>query len=182
MKRALLIFLAIAPLVAAQEIKFPPGLDKLADKADETVDVTLDSSLLQLASRFLSDKDKDEAKVKKLVAGLQGVYVKSFEFDEKGAYNEADVEFVRNQLHTPGWSRIVGVRSHRNGENCEVYIKHDGEKIGGLVVIVAEPKELTFVNIVGTLRPEDLRDLGGNFGIPRLDVNIGRDKTGSKEN
>ncbi len=182
MKRVLLTFLALAPLVAAQEIKFPPGLEKLEDRKDvEVVDVTLDAKLLDLASRFLSDKDPDEAKVKKLVKSLQGVYVKSLEFDNKGAYDPADVEYVRNQLKV-GWSRIVGVRNHRDGENAEVYVKYDGEKIGGLVVIVAEPRELTLVNIVGSLRPEDLRDLGGNLGIPRFDVNIGgRDKSSSKE-
>jgi hypothetical protein len=37
-------------------------------------------------------------------------------------------------------------------------------------VIVAEPRELTIVSILGTINPDDLRDLGGHFGIPRMDV------------
>jgi hypothetical protein len=36
-------------------------------------------------------------------------------------------------------------------------------------VIAAEPRELTIVNIIGTLDPEKLADLGGEFGIPRLE-------------
>ena len=63
MKLAYVAFAALLP-VAAQEFKIPASLDKLADKATEVVDVTLDSAMLQLASRFLSDKDVDEARVK----------------------------------------------------------------------------------------------------------------------
>jgi len=37
------------------------------------------------------------------------------------------------------------------------------------VVLVAEPRELTIVSILGSISPDDLRDLSGHFGIPRLD-------------
>src|ERR1700692_857210 len=116
MKLAYMAFVALLP-VAAQEFKIPASLDRLADKASEVVDVTLDSSMLQLASRFLSDKDPDEARVKKLVAGLKGIYVKSFEFEKTGEYEESDVTSLRSQLKSPAWTRIVGVRSKKGGDN-----------------------------------------------------------------
>ena len=75
--------LVLAPL-GAQEIKLPASLDRLAAKATEVVDVTMDANLLQLASRFLSDKDADDAQVKKLIGGLKGIYVRSFEFEKAG--------------------------------------------------------------------------------------------------
>ena len=40
--------------------------------------------------------------------------------------------------------------------------------MAGIVIIAAEPKELTVVNIVGPLEVDQLADLGGEFGIPRL--------------
>jgi len=96
-------------------------LEKLADRAAEVVDVTLDGSLLRLATMFLSEKrSPDEAKAKELVKQLKGIYVKSFEFDHEGEYTEADLESIRAQLRGPAWSRIVGVRSKRHGENSEV--------------------------------------------------------------
>ena len=168
MKYTVAVFLFLLPAMA-QEIKLPPGIEKLADKASEVVDVTLDQNLLQLASRFLSDKDADEARVKRLVAGLKGIWVRSFEFENPGEYSEADVEMIRSQLRGPGWSRIVGVRSKKGGDNAEVYIKTENGQIMGLTVVAAEPKELTFVNISGPIRPEDLQELGGRFGIPRMD-------------
>ena len=168
----------VLPL-AAQDIKMPPGLDKLEAKASEVVNVSLDGALLQLGARFLSDKDPDEAHAKKLVSGLKGIYVKSFEFDEKNQYSQSDVEEFRAQLKPPTWSRIVGASSKRKGENSEVYIKTDGGQISGLAVIVTDPRELTIVSIVGSIRPEDLRDLGGHMGIPKID--IGGDKNKDKK-
>jgi hypothetical protein len=176
MKRIGIILFLLLPL-AAQEIKLPPSFDRLAAKAVETVDITLDATLLQLASKFLSDKDPDEARVKKLVSGLKGVFVKSFEFDARGEYEDRDVEAVRSQLKGPGWSRIVGVRSKRNGDNSEVFLKSDGGQVTGLAVIVAEPRQLTVVNIVGPINPEELRDLGGHFGIPKFDIVPGMRKS-----
>ena len=100
MKFTMAVLLAALPL-AAQDIKMPANLDKLAAKASEVVDVQLDGALIQLASRFLSDKDPDEAHVKRLVAGLKGIYVKSFEFDDRDEYKASDVEDLRAQLRAP---------------------------------------------------------------------------------
>lgn len=166
--------LAAAMLPAwAQDIKLPVNLDALSDKADEAVTVTMDKSMLKLAGKFLNDKDGDDADVRKLLAGLDSIYVRSFQFSHEGQYNMADVEALRSQLQGPVWGRLVGVRS-KHGENVDVYFKDGGNgQIGGIVVIAAEPKELTIVHIIGTLDPEKLADLGGEFGIPRLERSSG---------
>ncbi|MBV9766168.1 MAG: DUF4252 domain-containing protein [Acidobacteriaceae bacterium] len=155
------------PSSAFQNVKMPVDLDKLSERASESVDVTLDSSMLQLASGFLSKDDPEEAQVKKLVSKLKGVYVRSFEFDKEGQYSPGDVEAIRSQLKGPAWSRIVGVKSTR-GENSEVYLRKDGDQVGALVVIDAEPKELTVVHIDGPINPEELSELGGHMGIPKM--------------
>jgi Domain of unknown function (DUF4252) len=143
--------------------------DKLAQKATETVDVTLDASMLQLASGFLSSEDPDEARVKKLVAKLKGIYVRSFTFDHEGQYAASDLDPIRAWVRGSGWTRIVGVKSLKGGgENSEVYVKKDGNQVGGVVVIDAEPKELTVVDVEGPIDPEELSELGGHLGIPKL--------------
>src|SRR5580658_1214887 len=180
MKFAISILIVAVPL-AAQDIKMPAGLNKLAAKASESVDVSLDGPLLQLASRFLSERDPDEAHVKKLVGGLKGIYVKSFEFEDRDQYKESDVEELRTQLKAPGWSRIVSARSKRNGDNSEIYLKTDAGQISGLAIIVTDPKELTIISIVGSIHPEDIRDLGGHFGIPKIDINPGKNDKKDKE-
>jgi hypothetical protein len=160
----LVVVLSLAVAAAAQEIKFPPGLNNLAAKAKETVDVTLDGQMLQLASGYLSDKNSDEAETRKVVEGLKGIYVKSFEFDKPGQYSMADVESVRSQLQAPTWSRVVNVRD--GNELTEVYFKSENGQISGLMLIAAEPQELTLVHIVGPIRPDQLKALSGHFGIP----------------
>ena len=82
--------------------------EALAKRATETVDITLDPSLLRLAANFMTDHDADEAAVKELLQGLQGIYVRSYEFDEVGAYSRADIDAVRAQLGKGAWTRLVG--------------------------------------------------------------------------
>jgi hypothetical protein len=144
-------------------------LERLAGKAAEVVDVTLDGTLLKLAARFLSNTDADR-EVKNLVEGLQGIYVKSFEFDKEGEYSDQDVEALRKQLKSPKWSRIVGVTSKRGGDNAEVYVMTDSGsgKVLGMSILCAEPKELTVVNIVGSIDLDKVAELGGKMGIPPL--------------
>ncbi|HSW50174.1 MAG TPA: hypothetical protein VLH09_08365, partial [Bryobacteraceae bacterium] len=110
MKSALaLIAFSLLPL-CAQDVKFPDSIDKLAAKAKETVNISLDGALMQLAGNFLSGRKSDEAKVKQLTAGLKGLYLRVFEFAEEGQYTEDDLAPLRSQLAAArGWSRIVDV-------------------------------------------------------------------------
>jgi hypothetical protein len=39
--------------------------------------------------------------------------------------------------------------------------------MNGLVVLSAEPRELTIVHIDGPIRPEDIASLSGHVGLPR---------------
>jgi hypothetical protein len=147
-----------------------PNLDHLAKKATESVDVSLDVSLLALAARFLDGNDPDQRTVREFVGGLKGVYVRSFEFDVDQAYAPSDIEPVRKQLAGPGWSRLVGVRSRRGGEDVDVYVSLDGDRVQGLAVVAASARELTIVNIVGAVDLDLLRKLEGQFGIPKLGI------------
>ncbi|HLJ85889.1 MAG TPA: DUF4252 domain-containing protein [Candidatus Angelobacter sp.] len=139
------------------------NLEKLSHKASEVVDVTLDGPMLQFASKFLDDKDEDEVKAKALLKGLEGVYVKSFEFDKDDEYSAEDVEAIRAQLNGPGWSKMVEARSKRSHEIDEVFVMKAGDKIGGIAVLVADARELTVVNIVGTIDPNQIRELADHF-------------------
>lgn len=157
------------------------NLDKFNSTATEMVDVTVDERLLQLAAKFLNPKrSPDEAKIKELIEGLKGVFVKRFGFEQEGQFTDADIEAIRSQLRDPSWSKIVGVRSKKKTSiNIDVYIMTEGAIIKGLAVLAVEPKALTVVNVVGPIDIEKLSQLEGKFGIPRLDLITGPD-TGEK--
>jgi hypothetical protein len=173
MKTALLLTLALTSGLFAQRLKLPPKLEALSKVASETVDVTVDGSMLRLAEKFLSDKDADEAKAKRILRGLNNVYVRVFEFDRPGLYSMSDLDEVRAQLRGPGWSRMVEVQS-RNEDNVEVYAKLEGGEVTGMVVLAAEPKELSIVQIDGPIRPEDIASLSGRVGMPNMHFLMGR--------
>ncbi|HET7433193.1 MAG TPA: DUF4252 domain-containing protein [Thermoanaerobaculia bacterium] len=170
---SLIVTLAAAlPAAAQQRINLDfPGL---ADRAEEVVDVTLDASMLRIASKFLSNGDPEEKAVRDMVTGLDGIYVRSYEFAKEGEYDRSLVDRVKSQLGST-WKPLVTVRSKRK-ENVNIYADMRGEKIVGLVVIAAEPKQFTVVNIVGPVDIDRLASLEGQFGIPRISKESEKDR------
>ncbi len=166
MKLATLL-LAGGLLTHAQDFHNLIPFDQLQPKAHETVEVNLDGNMLAIAKKFLSASNPEEAEAKKLLEGIRGIYVRVLEFRKEGEYSMADVEKVRAAVKGPGWQRVVDVRSSGKGDNAGVYMKSDGNEIQGIVVIAAEPRELTFVNIVGNIHPDQLRKLS-KLGLPGL--------------
>ncbi|HYP08158.1 MAG TPA: DUF4252 domain-containing protein [Bryobacteraceae bacterium] len=151
--------------LAAQTLKLPIDIENLSKAATETVDVTLDGSMIRFAERFLSDGDADQAKAKRLLRGLNSIQVKKFEFAREGEYSERDLQSIRSQLQAPNWSRMVHVKGLR--ENTEVFSQMRAGEMTGLVVLSAEPRELTIVHIDGPIKPEDIASLSGHAGLPR---------------
>ena len=160
------VFALLSPAVAsAQGARIQlDHLNYLADKAEKVVDVTVDSSMLKQATSFLGGKDAKNEKVTEILKGVTGVYVKGFEFKGPAPYTPKDIEAIRKQVSGPNWSRVVSVREQN--EMTEVYFWKQGGENGGLVVIAAEPNELTVVNIVGRIDLASLASLGSM--IPQL--------------
>jgi hypothetical protein len=166
------LLLTLVPVLSAkaQDSRIQmSGLDHLAAKASQTVDVNLDERLMRLAARVFNDKDEDEREVKKLVAGLKGIYVKSYEFDADGQYTEADLETIRTQLKAPGWTRLVNVTSKKEGM-LEVYVLFIGDIVHGMAVLHTDDRELTVVNIAGPVDIDKLAKLEGQLGVPDLGI------------
>ena len=166
----LLVAVSAAAANAQQDSRLQLGsLDHLAAKASQTVDVSIDERLMRLASKVFKDEDVDERQIKKLIAGIKGIYVRSFEFENDGQYTPADLETIRTQLRGPGWMRLVNVTSKKEG-NLEVYLLMNGETVGGLAVLSTGVRELAVVNIVGPVDLEKLAKLEGQFGVPELGI------------
>jgi hypothetical protein len=164
MKFVIVAALATAA-VQAQQLDLS-SLDRLASKAKESANVTLDPQKLQLASGLLAQQDPKSEAARKLVSDLRGVYVRSFEFENTGQYSQADLDAVRAQLKGPNWSRIIDIRE--KDESVEIWFYTEGGKAGGFALLAAEPRELSVINIVGPLDMASLGRLGATLGIPML--------------
>lgn len=164
MARVSLAALAVAAPAGAQQLQLP-DLSKLAPLAADVVDVSVDQALLGLASGFMGGEGADP-EVQALIGGLKGIYVKSFQFDRDGVVDAGVLDQVRTQLTTGNWSRLVTARSSKDRSDVGVYLWRQNGKAGGLAVLTSGPRELTIVNIVGTIDLEQLRKLQGKFGVP----------------
>jgi Domain of unknown function (DUF4252) len=159
------LVISALPAFAAQQLNLS-SLDGLAARATGKTEVTLDSSMIAAASGFLSDGKTDEASAKKVLSGVKGIYVRVFEFDKPGAYSEADLKPIRDQLRGSQWKTIVS--SHEKDDNVDVMMRQEDGVTTGLIVIASEPMEVTVINIVGSVSLKELSALGGQFGVPRV--------------
>ena len=166
MRKFILTLVLIVAAVPATAQRINLDFPDLADKATEVVDVTLDANMLRLASKFLSGTDADERAVRDVIGGLEGIYVRSYEFAKEGEYDRSLIDKVKSQLG-PSWKPLVTVRS-KTKENVNIMADMHGDKITGLIIIATEPREFTIVNINGPIDIDRLADLSGQFGIPEM--------------
>lgn len=147
-----------------------PDFSALAQKASQTVNITLDPSMLLMASRFLDSDDRQDAATLEVIKGLRGIYVKSYTFDQDNVYRQSDIDAVLKQLTAPGWSRLVQTRSRKTHANVDIYIMVADNKAIGMALVASEPRQFTIVNIIGSIDLNKLHRLEGHFGVPNLDV------------
>jgi len=152
-----------------------PEFGGLAQKATESVTITLDPAMLGMAARFLDGNDPQDAATKEIIKGLRGIYVRSYTFDKDSAYRQADIDAVRSQLAAPGWNRLVETHSRKTGANVDIYIMIDNNQAVGLALIASEARQFTIVNIVGAIDLDKLHKLEGQFGVPKLDIDLSKE-------
>lgn len=132
------------------------GADKFSKGASSSSEVNLDKSML---------------------GGLGGagkmdyVYVRSYEYPNPGMYSMADVEEMRSKLDASGCKHMV--RTREKDELTDICVKTDDEgKWREMVVISAEPKELSLIHLKGQLSLHDLDRLGSLGGQPAPDPKL----------
>ena len=146
-----------------------PNFSDLRAKAVESTDITIGRPLLSLARKFVGDDDDDEALA--FFKGIKSVRVRSFTFNEDGAYSKSDIDAVRSQLSGPGWSSLVQIHKRDPQQDVDVFLCLEDGKASGLAIISSEAREFTIVNIVGDIDLDKLGSLDGQFGIPRVTQN-----------
>jgi hypothetical protein len=176
--RSLLLVLSLLSLPSfsqSTQPPFPVTLEKqLAERAVSYTEVSLDRKMLDFASKFM-DKE-DDAEGRRIIQKLNGIYVRTYDFDKPSQYTAADLENIRGQFQTPEWTALVRERSKSGQGDSDIYMKLVNGEVQGMFILDAEPKELDFVFISGPIRPEDLSDISGNFGILQGGHNLSPNK------
>jgi len=161
--------LAVPMLAQNSQLPLPPPVEKeLAARASNVTEVTLGKNMLAFASKFMNGNDQDEAATRRLIEGLDGIYVREYEFDKEGQYSMEEIEKLRAYFATSEWSPIVRERDKRGGETTDVLMKMVNGESHGMFILESAPKELTIVLILGPIRAEDLGKLKGLSGLGAL--------------
>jgi hypothetical protein len=150
-------------------------LKDIEDKAKEATNITLGKEQMQLISGLSGSSGVD---LKTLAAGLEMVQVKVLEFDKEGMFRMADMETLRNKVKGADMVPVISVRE-KNGFT-EILMRKGPKGNRGFVILAAEPRELTIVNIVGELDLSSLGKLSGKFGIPNVSMGPVEGRAGSK--
>lgn len=171
---------SLAALAACTALAFPvtggaagpqlriPDFSHLRSRAIESVDITLDGVLLNLAKKFAAADDGDRDEAIAILSDIKSLRVRNFEFDSDGAFSRADIDSVRQQLSAPGWTPLVQSHKREPQEDVDVFINIDNDKIMGMAVVVSEPRSFTIVNIIGSIDIDKLAKIEGQFGIPKV--------------
>ena len=170
MKRTIL--LTLLSLSAYGQALDLSSLDRLIPLASEHTEVNMDPEKLKSTFGAMTSSDQWA----KEVAGMTGLQVVELKFGKEGVYTSADIEPVTRQLKGNGWSKILDVKE--KGESTQMYLRNsEGKGGGGFVIIAAEPKQLTVVNIAGSTNVGALGLLKSK--IPEMNSSFG--KPGSKK-
>lgn len=139
------------------------GSERFEQGAKEVTEVNLDKNMLVMAARFIGSGDAD---AKQLMSKMDFVYVRNYEYAKAGQYRMEDVVQFRNRLDGAKWSHVIKNRSAT--ESNDIWVRaDDGGQFSELMVIAAEPTEISFVHLKGRMTIEELTRAGATYGVPQ---------------
>jgi hypothetical protein len=163
---------ALALTAVAHAADAEPGFvdfGRIMPSADgQFVEVNLSPMMLKFVARVTAS---DEPETANLIGSLKRVRVNVVGLDNANRASTLEkIESIRRTLEAQGWTQIVTVRDKGNGDNVDVHVKPHGEDaIDGLVVTVIDHQgQAVFVNIVGTISPEQIAKVAEKLNIEPL--------------
>jgi hypothetical protein len=132
------------------------GTEKFERGATDVTNINLDPSKLGLVG---GDKSG-------LAQKMNFVVVHSYRYPKPGMYKMEDVEPYRQKLRTGNWNCFVHVTESTTGKSTDICSRPAANNQGNEMVIMnAEPMELTFIHLGGNASLADLEKLGALNGI-----------------
>jgi hypothetical protein len=167
------LFLALVGLSAGtMRAQQPAGvaetLRALASEPATHTSITFDRDMLQQANGFLGDGSGP-------VAGLNSITVENYRYREPAFYLPEQMHALIVAYRTAGWKHLVD-QNVAPGESAaphkpltDLWLHFNGAEIDDVAVLIRAPKQMSVIEVSGTLKPLDLVHLSGHFGIPKVD-------------
>jgi len=147
----------------------PQSILDLAQVASSHSDFTFDHSMLVLASKM----DQDDDSMRRIIAGVDGVSVHRFHFQNGTSYDPELLNALRRDYHAAGYEHLAGGhnKDHGPGET-DLWFHLENNAIRKMAFLVAKGDHVNFVTVSGSISPLDLLHLAGHFGIPPIEGGI----------
>jgi len=148
---------------------FPQVIENFGRNASSRTEFSLDHSMLVLASKA----DQDDDSLRHIIAGVDGVSVHRFRFQNMGMYDPRIVNAAREEYHRAGWQRIASAHDKNGGlGSTELWVHLQNNAIRNIDVLSIGRDQVNFVAVSGSISPIDLLHLAGHFGIPRMQSGV----------
>jgi hypothetical protein len=139
-----------------------PGLGS----ADATVDITLGGWMMNIA-RLAAEEDEDLD----FLAGIDSIRVRVFEIDDNADVFMDDAREIMKDLQHRGWEEFA--RINKRDELVFVMVKGDARQLDGITVVVVDSyDEAVFVNISGSIDPDDIAKIISDSDLVHADIRI----------
>lgn len=164
-----LLFAVSASFAQSPQNWFPPVLEDLAQTASSKTEFSFDHSMLVLASKT----DQDDETLRHVIAGVDGISVHRFRFQNVGMYDPRILSAVRHGYSAAGWQHISNAHDRYGYPGgADLWIRLDHNTIRNIDVLFAGRDQVNFVAVSGSISPIDLLHLAGHFGIPRIQAGV----------
>ena len=132
------------------------GTEKFAKGASEVTEINLDPKMMGMVSN-------GKGGASDLARRMKFMVIHTYEYDKPGMYSKDDVDVFRKKLEDGTWSCSIHVRE--KDESTDICSRpspdHEGSE---MVILTAEPKELTFIHMSGAVSLSDLSAIGSSMG------------------
>ena len=113
---------------------------------------------------------KDEPDIGPMIQDLRAVRVYTYEVTAQSEALADRVRATHADLLSEGWLPIATVRE--TDEFVAVLLKLGKKRIDGLAVIVTEPEEVTFVNLIGDVRLDFINEYLADLDVDTPPIEI----------
>lgn len=133
---------------------------------ERTLALSIGPTLLRFAARHTEDDPEAQA----LLRGLDGVRVRIYEITGDSARVAGRLRRSSRDMQARGWEPVAVLRDA--GEEAHMLVRTSGERITGMVVMVADGpgREVVMVNIMGDLEPAMFGDAMAALDVPAPEV------------
>lgn len=168
---AILITISAVQAASAQQqrVWVPQALQTLQENASSKSEFSFDHSMLVFASKL----DPDNEELRRVIAGVSGISIHRFHFQETGAYDQGILAALDEEYRAAGWKHLTYSRdSGKSAGAINLWIRMENNAISNVAILLAGVNEVNFVVVSGSISPLDISHLGGHFGIPKIEGGV----------